>query len=92
MAVRSPTTAARGRSCRMWAPRPAELSPARGDGTPLALAPLVSDVEAGGGSAAPGDDGATVALGLQFTYREIGKYVEQYRIFSIGFPYKQYRL
>jgi hypothetical protein len=64
MAVRSPTTAALGRSCRMRAPRPAELSPARGDGTPLALAALVSDVEAGGGSAAPGDDGATVALGL----------------------------
>ena len=64
MAVRSPTTAALGRSCRMRAPRPAKLSPARGDGTPLALAALVSDVEAGGGSAAPGDDGATVALGL----------------------------
>jgi hypothetical protein len=64
MVVRSPTTTALGRSCRMWAPRPAELSPARGDGTPLALVALVSDVEVGGGSAAPGDDGATVALGL----------------------------
>jgi hypothetical protein len=64
MAVRSPTSAALGRSCWMRAPRPAELSPTRGDGTPLALAALVSDVKAGGGSAAPGDDGARVALGL----------------------------
>ena len=52
-----------GRSCRMRAPLPVELSPTRGDGTPLALAALGSDVEAGGGSAA-GDDGAGVALEL----------------------------
>ena len=66
MAARSPTTSALGRSCRMRAARPAGLSPARGDGTPLALAALASDVEAGGGNAA-GDDEAGVALWLPTT-------------------------
>ena len=64
--ARSPMTVALGRSCRMRAARPAELSPARCDGTPFALAALASDVEAGGGSAA-GDDGTGVALWLPAT-------------------------
>jgi hypothetical protein len=29
---------------------------------------------------------------LQFTFREIGEHVKQYRIFIVGFPYKQYLL
>jgi hypothetical protein len=47
MAARSPATAALGRSCRMQGARLAGLSPARGDGKPLALAALLSDVAIG---------------------------------------------